>query len=172
MASSDEFDIKIEGVGGHAAMPHKCVGEKVTKSNKKQETNTYDLDSIYVGSLLVQAMQGIVSRENDPAEPLVISITKFIGNSGAYNVIPSSVVLSGTLRCFSPIVRANVMERMKALVASFSVSYNVNSSLAFHEFGYPPTINDEEATRLAKLAAIETVGKSICYLFFKKKLIN
>lgn len=105
---------------------------------------------------------------------MVISVTKFIGNSGAYNVIPSSISLSGTLRCFSPNVRSKVMDRLKgwrkgfhiamfelirtALVSSFSLSFDVNASVSFHEFGYPPTINDEDASRLARLAAIETVG--------------
>ena len=79
MAATDAIDIKIEGLGGHAARPHKCI------------------DSVLVGAQLITALQSIVSRTVDPLDSAVISICEFHAGN-ARNVIPQTAELSGTVR--------------------------------------------------------------------------
>src|SRR5262249_25207429 len=79
MAATDAIDIKIEGLGGHAARPHKCI------------------DSVLVGSQLISGLQSIVSRTIDPLESAVISICEFHARN-ARNVIPQTAELRGTIR--------------------------------------------------------------------------
>ena len=82
MASSDSFDITIIGKGGHAALPH------------------LNIDPIVAGSHIVAALQSIVSRQVDPVDQGVVSITNFRAGTGAHNVIPERAELSGTYRSF------------------------------------------------------------------------
>jgi len=79
MAATDAIDIKIEGLGGHAARPHKCV------------------DSVLVGAQLITALQSIVSRTVDPLDSAVISMCEFHAGH-ARNVIPQTAELKGTVR--------------------------------------------------------------------------
>lgn len=98
MASVDEFTITIRGRGCHAAMPHE--GE----------------DPIVAASRLVQDLQTIVSRRVSPLEAAVVSVTKLQSGS-AYNVIPDTALVAGTIRTFSESVRAAIHERMRQMVA-------------------------------------------------------
>src|SRR5215471_20068785 len=86
MAATDAIDIKIEGHGGHASRPHKCI------------------DSVLVGAELITALQQVVSRNVDPLESAVISICAFHVGS-ARNVIPQTAELKGTVRTLTPEVR-------------------------------------------------------------------
>ncbi|MDW3543856.1 peptidase dimerization domain-containing protein, partial [Escherichia coli] len=79
MAATDAIDIKIEGLGGHAARPHKCI------------------DSVLVGAQLVTALQQIVARAVDPLDSAVISMCEFHAGN-ARNVIPQTAELRGTVR--------------------------------------------------------------------------
>ncbi len=92
MAATDSIDIKIEGLGGHAARPNKCI------------------DPVLVGSQLITALQSIVSRTIDPLDSAVISICEFHAGN-ARNVIPQTAELSGTVRTLTPEVRATVEKR-------------------------------------------------------------
>ena len=87
MAATDELDIKITGLGGHAARPHICI------------------DSVLVGAQVVTALQSIVSRSIDPLESAVISVCEFHAGN-ARNVIPQTAELRGTIRTLTPEVRA------------------------------------------------------------------
>src|ERR1700677_5035568 len=98
MAATDAIDIRIEGLGGHAARPHKCI------------------DSVLVGAQLVTALQSIVSRSVDPLESAVISMCEFHAGN-ARNVIPQTAVLRGTVRTLTPGVRALVEKRVREVVA-------------------------------------------------------
>src|ERR1700756_5930091 len=101
MASTASIDIRIEGYGGHAARPHKCV------------------DSVMVGVQLIQALQQIVSRNVDPLDSAVISICEFHAGD-ARNVIPQTARLAGTVRTLTPDVADLVEKRMHEVCAGMA----------------------------------------------------
>ena len=139
MAASDFLDIEISGVGAHAAMPNKGI------------------DSVLVASHLVTALQSLVSRQTDPVDSAVLSITQVEAGS-AYNVIPATATLRGTCRTFKPETRdamENGIERVaqgvaQAFGAKVSVSYRRN---------YPPTVNEPITTQVAERISGEVVGE-------------
>src|SRR6266436_8745333 len=98
MAATDAVNIRIEGLGGHAARPHKSI------------------DSVLVGAQLITALQSIVSRSVDPLESAVISMCEFHAGN-ARNVIPQTAELSGTVRTLIPEVRELVEKRVREVVA-------------------------------------------------------
>src|SRR5207245_10243275 len=98
MAGGDAVIIKVEGRGGHAARPHKCI------------------DSVLVGAQLINALQSIVSRSVDPLESAVISMCEFHCGH-ARNVIPQTAELQGTVRTLNGEVRKMVERRVRAVVA-------------------------------------------------------
>ncbi|WP_096636477.1 M20 metallopeptidase family protein [Clostridium cochlearium] len=140
MASADTFDIFIEGKSGHGAAPNTTV------------------DPIVAGSMVVQALQTIVSRENDPLEPQVISVTAF--NSGnSKNVIPGSAHLEGTVRTFNNELREHIKWQMKRVLSGVAEISRTKINLDYHE-GTPSTINEEMATQLGIKIAQEVFQES------------
>ncbi len=138
MAASDEFRIRLRGKGCHAAMPH--LGR----------------DPVVAGAALVQALQGLVSRETDPLEALVVSVTCF--NAGdAYNVIPETADLVGTVRCFRPELRDRTEERLKAVTAGIAEAHGIAAEITYRR-GYPATTNAAEEARLCAEVAAEIAG--------------
>ena len=140
MAAADEFSINITGVGGHAAQPHTTV------------------DPVLAGCAMVQALQGIASRNVDPLEQIVLSVTQ-IHSGTAHNVIPETCMINGTLRTFSKDVQALAVKRMEEIVAGQAVSSGVKASLDM-KYGYPPTINNPDKARFAAEVAAEIAGES------------
>lgn len=139
LAASGRFDIAISAKGGHAAFPHNCV------------------DPIVVGRRLLDAFDGIVSRETDPLEALVVSTTKFEAGH-AYNVIPASAKLGGTIRALSEKVYDDTVARMGEISRAQADLYH--SDIEFvHTSGYPALVNDAEATRAALSVAQALVGE-------------
>ncbi|HEX9210124.1 MAG TPA: amidohydrolase, partial [Bradyrhizobium sp.] len=137
MAATDEVDIMIEGLGGHAARPHKCV------------------DSVLVGAQLITALQSIVARSIDPLESAVISICEFHAGN-ARNVIPQTATLRGTIRTLSPEVRKLVEKRVREVVAG--VAQITGAKIDLHYKRNYPVVNNhvaetEVATRIAKQVA-------------------
>lgn len=121
MAAADEFTIEIVGKGGHAGLPHEAV------------------DSIVIGSQLVQHFQTIVSRMIDPAEPAVISVASFHGGS-SFNIIAERSIMEGTVRTFSEQARHFIQNRMRDIAEHVVQIYG--AELNFHyEIGYPPVVN-------------------------------
>jgi len=138
MAATDAVDIKIEGLGGHAARPHKCI------------------DSIMVGAQVITALQSIVSRSVDPLESAVISICEF--NAGnARNVIPQTALLRGTVRTLTREVRELVEKRMREVVAGVAQMTGARIELVW-ERGYPVTVNHASQTDVAIKVAREVAG--------------
>ena len=139
MASADRLRITIEGVGGHAARPHTGA------------------DPIVAGAAIVHALQTIASRNVDPLEAVVVSITMF--NAGtADNIIPQTVELRGTVRTLQPAVRDLAETRMGAIVRNVAGAYGCRAELEY-ERDYPVTENDEaEAAFCADIAA-KVVGE-------------
>lgn len=135
MAAADRFTIDISGRGGHAAAPH------MTR------------DPIVAGAALVTALQTVTSRNCDPAETLVVSITEFHGGD-AFNVIPDSVRLNGTVRYFNPSVGDLARRRLPQVVQGICAAHDVTAEFTYSP-GYPPTVNWDDATLFARQVAEE-----------------
>ena len=138
MAATDSIDIKIEGLGGHAARPHKCI------------------DSVVVGSQLITALQSIVARTVDPLDSAVISICEFHAGN-ARNVIPQTAELRGTVRTLTQEVRALVEKRVHEVVAGVAQMTGARIDLVY-ERGYPVTVNHAAQTDVATEVAREVAG--------------
>ncbi len=140
MAGAERFDIFIEGHGGHAAAPHRCK------------------DPIIVGTAIVTALQTLVSRTADPLDSVVISVTNFKAGTGAFNVIPETAEISGTLRTFLPQTRDLMMTRIREMSADIAKTYNVRASCEFMDGGYIPTVNSAEQTMMCAAVARAAFG--------------
>lgn len=135
MASADTFDIYIKGISGHGASPNKAI------------------DPIIAGSMVVNALQTIVSRENDPLEPQVISVTAF--NSGnSKNVIPETAHLEGTTRSFNNDLRSKYKSEMLRVLEGVAITTRAEIELDYHD-GTPATVNEKESTEMGKEVAKE-----------------
>lgn len=137
-ASTDMFCVEIEGQQGHGARPHEGV------------------DAVVVGSLLVTALQTIVSREVDPASPSVVSIGSFKAGS-ASNVIAGHAILEGTIRAQDRTVRDHLCEAVKRIAQSVGQLHGAKVTMTLGE-STPALINPPEPTALARRAAEEVVG--------------
>jgi len=139
MAATDALDIKIEGHGGHAARPHKCI------------------DSVLVGAQVISGLQSIVSRTIDPLDSAVISICEFHAGN-ARNVIPQTAELRGTIRTLTEEVRDLVEKRVREVVAGVAQMTGAKIDLVY-ERGYPVTVNHAEQTEVATRIAREVGGE-------------
>jgi amidohydrolase len=139
MAATDALDIKIEGLGGHAARPHKCI------------------DSVLVGAQVIAGLQSIVSRTIDPLESAVISICEFHAGN-ARNVIPQTAELRGTIRTLTEEVRSLVEQRVREVVAGVAQMTGAKIDLVY-ERGYPVTVNHPVQTEMATRVAQEIGGE-------------
>ena len=139
MASSDSFEITVKGKGGHAALPH------------------LNIDPIVAASHIVTALQSIVSRQVDPVDQGVVSITNFKAGTGAHNVIPELAELSGTYRSFRVETRALLKRRIEEVSRAVANAFNTQIDFSFHD-GYDPTINTPEASALCATVARTLVG--------------
>lgn len=134
MAAPDTFQCTITGQGGHAAIPHDTI------------------DPIAIGAQVVTALQQVVSRMVDPLDPCVVSITQFIAGT-AFNVIPNSAYLSGTVRTFNAELRTQIPQRMERLVRGITEGFGATYEFTY-ELGYRPVVNDPALTaRLTEVAA-------------------
>lgn len=138
MGSVDVLDINIEGIGGHAASPHHTV------------------DPITVTAALIQAIQTLTARTIDPLDSAVISITTIHGGD-AFNVIPQSVSLTGTVRTLREEVRDHIEERLGRAVQGIADAFGAKATLDYRR-NYPVTVNHEQETELAALAAEAVAG--------------
>ncbi|MFP4313312.1 MAG: M20 aminoacylase family protein [Alphaproteobacteria bacterium] len=139
MAASDRFYITLKGAGGHAALPHKTT------------------DPIVIAAQITLALQTIISRNIDPVEAAVISITNINGGTGAENVIPDDVRMSGTVRSFKQDVRAMLEKRIEELARGIAQSHGADITFDYKHV-IEPTINNPEATAFCADIAREVVG--------------
>jgi hippurate hydrolase len=140
LACSDEIEITVNGIGGHAAMPHKTV------------------DPVVIASEIVLALQTIVSRSVDPAHPCVISVTNFNAGTGANNVIPSEAKLTGTVRAFRNEVRDLIEKRIHEVASGIANLHGGHAQVRYHR-NYEPTINNAEQMRFCLDVAESLIGK-------------
>jgi amidohydrolase len=139
MASPDTFWITVNGKGGHAALPHQTI------------------DSIAVAAQVVTNLQHIVSRNTDPLDSLVISVTQFLGGT-THNVIPGSVKIWGTVRSFDPALRESIPAKMERVVKGITEAHEASYEFKY-EFGYRPVINDNEVTTVIEETVREVFGE-------------
>lgn len=130
LASNSEFKIRIQGKGGHAAMPHLAV------------------DPIWVAGQLIPALQGVVSRNKSPLEAAVVSITT-IHAGDTFNVIPGECLMTGTVRAYSKDTLDLVERRMGEVAAGIGLANGASCSLEFNRI-YPSTINHPQETAFAR----------------------
>ncbi|MES5483661.1 M20 aminoacylase family protein [Bradyrhizobium sp. INPA03-11B] len=133
MAAADFFDIRIQGYGAHGAMPERSK------------------DAVVIAMTLGQALQSIVSRNVDPLEAAVLSITQ-IHSGSAYNVIPGDAWMCGTVRCFSEEIRALIRKRMREICAGFAAAYDSEISVEIRD-GFSVLVNQEEQSRVVEEVA-------------------
>ena len=138
-AATDQFEIAVEGLGGHAAKPDVCV------------------DTTVVASHIVLALQSIVSRNVDPVKQAVVSVTSFETESNAFNVIPQNVLLKGTVRTLEKDVRGLCEERLKKLAVTTAEAYGATATVTYHR-GYPATVNHKTETGYAAEVAKKVSG--------------
>ncbi len=137
-ASTDSFHIRFSGQGGHAARPHEAV------------------DAVVVGSLMVTALQTIVSREINPAYPSVVTVGRFHGGT-ASNVIAGLAELEGTIRAQEPTVRDHLMRSVQRIAESVAELHGAEVTVEFLE-GTPAVINVPDMVAVAREAAERVVG--------------
>ena len=138
MASLDCFDIVVEGLGAHGALPHQGV------------------DPVHAAAQVITALQSIVSRNVDPLQAAVISVTKIHGGD-AHNIIPGQVLLGGGIRCFDPKMRELLKSRVVEIVEGICSGLGARGTVTFVS-GYPAVINGLDAVGLAAGVAADIVG--------------
>ena len=138
-AATDQFDIKVTGRGGHAAKPQETV------------------DPTVMAAHLVTALQTIASRNADPVDQVVVSVTSFQTSSDAFNVIPASVHLKGTVRTMSRDMRDLAETRLRALCKHVAAGFGGQAEIAYHR-GYPVMVNHEAQTGFAADVARDVAG--------------
>jgi hippurate hydrolase len=139
-AAVDVFEINVKGLGGHAARPNNTV------------------DTTLAASAIVMALQQVVSRNTDPQQPAVLSVTSFRTESEAFNVIPEHVTLRGTVRTFDDGVRQMIGRRIKEITSLTAQSYGAQAQFEWSEVGYPATVNHPRETEFAAAAARAVAG--------------
>ena len=140
LAATSSIKILVSGDGGHAAMPHLTV------------------DPVVTGSKIVVELQTLVSRELDPLESGVISIT--MANAGsATNVIPSSMELQGTIRSLTSDGITRLQQRVREVAEAIAMANRCIAEVTFPGNDFPPTVNDGDCWELGRISAGEILGE-------------
>src|SRR5262249_49323008 len=124
MAAADTFTVVVRGRGGHAAMPHQAA------------------DPVPAAAQVVTALQQIVSREVDPLEAAVVSVTRIAGGS-ADNIIPEAVEFGGTVRTFTAEVRARIIESIERVARGVAAANGCTADFSYDE-GHAAVVNDAD----------------------------
>jgi amidohydrolase len=140
LAAADAFRITVRGRGGHGAMPHRAN------------------DPVVVAAEMVGAFQTIVSRNADPLEAAVVSVTRFNAGS-ANNIIPEEAELGGTCRTLAPHIRDLAERRLGEIARGIASAHGVEADVRYFR-GYPPVVNTADETERARLAAAKVVGEA------------
>lgn len=136
LAAAGAVEITVHGRGGHAAMPHLTI------------------DPVVVAAKIVTELQTIVSRELDPLNSGIVSITTIHGGE-AYNVIPETVQLRGTIRAISMETLQQIQQRVREITLAVATAHRCEASTTFPGIDYPPTVNDAQCWSVAKNLAVE-----------------
>ncbi|EIM27068.1 M20 aminoacylase family protein [Microvirga lotononidis] len=140
MAAADRFTIQIEGKGGHAARPHDCI------------------DPVVISAHIITALQTIASRSADPLDSVVVSVCT-VKAGEAFNVIPQTATLLGTVRTLSPEVRDLAETRIRAIVENVCAAFGAKAAVEYDR-GYPVTMNDPDKTEFMANVARSVAGEN------------
>ena len=140
LAAAGSLKIIVKGNGGHAAAPHNTI------------------DPIITGSKIVVELQSIISRELNPLESGVISVTMMNGGD-AWNVIPSTMELQGTIRSLTLEGLLTLQKRVKEVSESIAIANRCEAEVTFPGHDYPPTVNDVICWELGKSVSKEILGE-------------
>ena len=138
-AATDQFEIIIVGKGGHAAKPQETV------------------DSIVVAAHMVTALQTIASRNADPVDQVVVSVTSLESSSNAFNVIAQQTHMKGTVRTMSKDMRALAQQRLTAIAKGVSDTFGAVAEVKYYH-GYPCMVNHVDQTAFAASVATQVSG--------------
>jgi len=139
MASADQFDIVLHGHGAHAAMPHQ------------------GLDPVTAAAALIQTLQTVVSRRTDPLKAAVVSVTRMQAGE-AYNIIPESVTVGGTVRALDNGVRDALQLQISEAAAGIAAAHGLRATVEYRR-GYPATVNHQTQADFARAIAEEVAGR-------------
>ena len=140
MAASDNFKITIKGKGGHAARPHNC------------------LDPITTGAQIVAALQTIVSRRVDPAQPAVITVGRFVSGT-KHNIIPETALLEGTARSIDRHTWKMLPLWIKQIAENTARANGLTAEVEY-ERGYPVLYNDPRMINFSEGVVRSLLGPS------------
>jgi amidohydrolase len=138
MAAADHFRIVIKGKGGHGAKPHETI------------------DPIVIGAQIVTALQTLVARSVDPTQEAVVTVGTFQAGN-AFNVIPETATLTGTVRTFNERNRAYLERRIGEMAQGITTALDGSADYTYTR-GYPATVNDPDMTELVREEAAKFVG--------------
>lgn len=130
MAAADQIEIVVEGSGGHASMPHNAQ------------------DPVPVACEIVTALQSLITRRFDPADPVVVTITQIEGGT-AHNVIPDRATLKGTMRSLSAGNRAKLHDAVRRLAGGIADAHGISATVTIQE-GFPVTVCNAQAVDLGE----------------------
>lgn len=144
MAAADRFNVKVQGKGGHAAMPHTTV------------------DALLVAATIVTTLQTLVSREVDPLSPVVVTTAILHAGGTAQNIIADTAAFGGTVRWFDQRTGDLVAERLPALIEGVATSMRAKAEVTYSR-GVPPTVNEPGMAALVRevAAGIQGVTQAI-----------
>lgn len=140
-SATDPFSLRVVGKSGHAARPHEAR------------------DAIVAGAYLVTALQTLVSRETDPNKSAVVTIGRFQAGE-ANNVIAELACIEGTIRSNDHEVRRRILDGLQRICDGVALQYGVEIAIAFHDC-LPVVVNSSKATKVARLAARQVIGKEL-----------
>lgn len=144
LAAAGAVDIKVTGKGGHAAMPHLSI------------------DPVSTSAKIVTELQTIVSRELDPLDSGVISITSIHGGE-AFNVIPPEVKMLGTIRALTMDQLRHFQQRVREVATHIAQANQCEAVVEFPGHDYPPTVNNEHCWNLTQQIGVELLGtENVC----------
>ena len=140
-ASADEFSVVIHGRGGHGALPHQA------------------LDPVPIASMVVLALQTLISRETSPFQSAVVTVGKIEGGQ-AFNVIPETVTLTGTVRAFTEQDRNRLLRRISEVAQGIAASFGASAEMAPGP-GCPPVVSDPRMAELVRKAVSASPGVTL-----------
>src|SRR5438105_5649214 len=138
-ASADRITLTVHGKGGHAAMPEPTV------------------DPIVIPAYIVTALQTLISRETSPFSPAVITIGQILAGT-AFNIIPESAEMHGTMRAFNTEHRSKLIRRISEIAQGIATTMGGSCEVEILD-GCPPCVNDAKMTEIVREAATASVGE-------------
>ncbi len=139
-ASADKVVLTVHGKGGHAAMPETTV------------------DPIVIAAYILTTLQTLISRETSPFSPAVITFGQIQAGT-AFNIIPETAVMNGTMRAFSKEHRAKLLRRIREIATGVASAMGGSCEVELID-GCPPCVNDAGMTELVRNAAVTSVGEN------------